>query len=108
LPLPGSSSSLISERPDHDGDQEGDNGNNGNNGNNDNVHDGDEYWTGVNPAVPPLSTTAGASNNSINRDNTGNSHMSAVMAVARHNHTHEQVILHEPHHEGTHPNPFLN
>ena len=42
---------------------------------------GDEYWTGVNPAVPPSNATASANT------------MPAVMAVSRHNRTHEQVNL---------------
>ena len=47
---------------------------------------GDEYWTGVNPAIPSpvANNTASAGDN-----NAGN--LAAVLAVARNNRTHEQV-----------------
>ena len=79
--LPTSASSLLDGNGnDNDNNHDGD-GRRNIRGGHDGEGDGDEYWTGVNPAVPPSNATASANT------------MPAVMAVSRHNRTHEQVNL---------------
>ena len=91
LPLTAGASSLQPQEVDNGGGDDDDGGNVRNDGDVGFGSDrnGDEYLTGINPVV-----NSNNRNNNINfnsNSNSNNGNMSAVMAVARHNRTHEQV-----------------